>query len=81
MQTSAPQVELDMNWERAIALVDTAMYMAKARGRNGACSIRRIDASGSVELEEIIQSLEKSAREGRAELHFQHGPAVRGALS
>jgi diguanylate cyclase (GGDEF)-like protein len=80
MQTSVPQARLDVNWERAIALVDTAMYMAKARGRNGACSIRRIDAADTLQLEDIIQTLEKSARDGLAELHFQHGPVVRGAL-
>jgi diguanylate cyclase (GGDEF)-like protein len=81
MRTSTPQVDLDVNWERAISLVDTAMYLAKAHGRNGACSILRIDAASSAELEEITQQLEKSVREGRVDLHFQHGPSVRGTLS
>jgi diguanylate cyclase (GGDEF)-like protein len=81
MRTSAPQADLDVNWERAISLVDTAMYLAKAHGRNGACSILRIDASGPAELEEITQQLEQSAREGRVDLRFQHGPAVHGTLS
>ena len=81
MRTSTPQSDLDINWERAISLVDTAMYMAKAHGRNGACSIQRIDAASTAEVEEIIAQLEKSVREGRVELHFQHGPAVRGALT
>ena len=81
MRTSHPQADLDVNWERAISLVDTAMYMAKAHGRNGACSILRIDASGPADVEEIIEQLEKSVREGRVDLHFQHGPGVRGALT
>jgi len=81
MRTSAPQSDLEINWERAISLVDTAMYMAKAHGRNGACSILRVDAANTAEVEEIIAQLEKSVREGRVELHFQHGPAVRGALT
>ncbi len=81
MRTSAPQSDLEINWERAISLVDTAMYMAKAHGRNGACSIQRIDAASTAEVEEVIAQLEKSVREGRVELHFQHGPAVRGALT
>ena len=81
MRTSTPQSDLDINWERAISLVDTAMYMAKAHGRNGACSIQRIDAASTAEVEEIIAQLEKSVREGRVDLHFQHGPAVRGALT
>ena len=80
LRTLAAEGELDVNWERAIALVDNAMYMAKAHGRNGACCVRRVDAAGTGQLEEIIQTLEASARDGRAQLHFQHGPAVRGAL-
>ena len=81
MRTSTPQSDLAINWERAISLVDTAMYMAKAHGRNGACSIQRIDAASTAEVEEVIAQLEKSVREGRVELRFQQGPAVRGALT
>jgi diguanylate cyclase (GGDEF)-like protein len=81
MRTSTPQADLAVNWERAISLVDTAMYMAKAHGRNGACSILRVDATSPAQVEEIIAQLEKSVREGRVDLHFQHGPAVRGALT
>ena len=78
---SASGGEVDVHWERAIALVDTAMYMVKARGRNGACCIRRVDAADAMQLESIVQSLETAADEGRVELHMQQGPAVRGALS
>jgi len=78
MRQSTPQPELEIDWERAISLVDTAMYLAKAHGRNGACSIRRIDAADAGQLEQISQQLEQSVREGRVELHFQHGPAVAG---
>ena len=81
MRTSTPQADLAVNWERAISLVDTAMYMAKAHGRNGACSILRVDATSPAQVEEIIEQLTKSVREGRVDLHFQHGPAVRGALT
>jgi diguanylate cyclase (GGDEF)-like protein len=79
MRTSTPQSDLEVNWERAISLVDTAMYMAKAHGRNGACSILRIDAQTTDEVEQIIEQLEKSVREGRVDLHFQIGPGARGA--
>ena len=78
MRTSAPQPDLDVRWERAISLVDAAMYMAKAHGRNGACSVLRVDAADAGELEAVIAQLEKSMREGRVELQFQQGPAVRG---
>jgi len=81
LRTSDPSAELDINWERAVSLADTAMYMAKAHGRNGACSIVRVDAANMADVEEIIQQLEKSVGEGRVELHFQQGPPVRGALT
>jgi diguanylate cyclase (GGDEF)-like protein len=68
--------EVDVPWERAVAMVDAAMYLAKARGRNGACSIVRVEAHDAVEIEQVIEQLEKSEREGRVELHFQHGPPV-----
>jgi len=53
------------------------MYLAKAHGRNGACSLRRVDAHGLEQVEEFIEHLEKAAGDGRAELHFQQGPGVR----
>jgi diguanylate cyclase (GGDEF)-like protein len=81
LRTSDPDAELEVTWERAVSLADTAMYMAKAHGRNGACSIVRVDAEGLDDVEEIIQQLEKSIGDGRVELRFQHGPAVRGALT
>ncbi len=81
MRTGTPQADLEVTWERAISLVDTAMYMAKAHGRNGACSIVRIDASSTAEVEQVIEQLEKSVREGRVELQFQHGPRLRGPLA
>ncbi len=81
MPTSAPQAELSINYERAIALVDAAMYMAKARGRNGACCIRSVDAESMTQLEAIVQSLEASWQEGRVDLHLQPGPPVRALAS
>ncbi|HEY8973572.1 MAG TPA: GGDEF domain-containing protein [Burkholderiaceae bacterium] len=71
------QRELPLNWERAISLVDAAMYLAKAHGRNGACSLRRVDAEGLAQVEEFIEHLEKAAADGRVELHFQQGPSLR----
>ena len=64
LRTSA-QAELDVNWERAISLVDTAMYMAKAHGRNGACSILRVDAESPEAVEQVIEQLERSATTSR----------------
>ena len=79
LRTASPQTDLDVHWERAISLVDTAMYMAKAHGRNGACSLVRVAATRMADVEEIIRRLEKSVADGRVDLHFQQGPAVQGA--
>ena len=80
MRGSPLQPELRIHWERAISLVDRAMYMAKARGRNGACGIQRIAAATDAELEQIAEHVEQSEREGRIELRFLHGPGpARGA--
>ena len=79
LRTRATPSELAVPWERAIALVDTAMYIAKARGRNGACSVHRVDAANTAQLETIMLSIEKAEQEGRVDLHLQQGPAVWGA--
>ncbi|HEX7638111.1 MAG TPA: diguanylate cyclase, partial [Burkholderiaceae bacterium] len=71
MPTSGSPAELVVPWERAIALVDAAMYLAKAHGRNRACGVRRVDAASSVALEELMRSIEQAASEGRADLHLQ----------
>jgi diguanylate cyclase (GGDEF)-like protein len=73
---AGPQPELAVSWQRAVSLVDAAMYLAKSHGRNGACCIHRIDAGGE-EIEHLAGHLERAAAEGRAQLRFQSGPAVR----
>ena len=65
---------LAVGWERAVSLVDAAMYLAKAHGRNGACGIVRVDVAHADELEQLAEHLEQGAADGRVELHFQHGP-------
>jgi len=81
LHRGAAQPELALNWERAISLVDAAMYLAKAHGRNGACSLRRVTADGLAQVEEVIEHLEKAAADGRVELHFQQGPGVRNGFA
>ncbi len=75
---SSASSELAVSWERAVSLVDAAMYLAKAHGRNGACCIRHIDA-GAGELEDVAARLEQAADEGRVALQFQHGPPLQEA--
>ena len=81
MRTSTPQADLRINWERAISLVDTAMYMVKAHGRNGACSVVRVDATDDAGLERIVEHIEQSQRDGLVELRFQQGPAAHAVVT
>ena len=63
------------SWAQALSLVDTALYLAKAHGRNRACGVRRLDAEVCTEAG---LDLEAAWRGGQAELVFQAGPATGG---
>jgi len=64
---------LRVSWERAINLVDTAMYLAKAHGRNRAYGVRLLQARDEAALEEITRSLESAWRDGQVELTLLQG--------
>jgi diguanylate cyclase (GGDEF)-like protein len=65
---------LRVAWERAINLVDTAMYLAKAHGRNRAYGVRLLrDDGGEAELDTIAKALEAAAHDGRVELLLLQG--------
>jgi len=65
---------LAVTWERAINLVDTAMYLAKAHGRNRAYGVRTLHASDEPQLAAIGKSLEAAWRAGEVSLTHLHGP-------
>jgi len=65
-----------LNWEQAIELVDTAMYLAKAHGRNRAYGIRLMHAADAAEVMQTAQTLEKQWQAGRVALTLLHGPSV-----
>ncbi|HJV62619.1 MAG TPA: GGDEF domain-containing protein [Albitalea sp.] len=67
---------LAVSWERAIDLVDTAMYLAKAHGRNRAYGVRLLHARDEAQLDEITRSLEDAWREGQVGLTLLHGPSA-----
>ena len=64
---------LRVSWERAINLVDTAMYLAKAHGRNRAYGVRLLHARDEASLEEITHSLEAAWRDGQVALTLLQG--------
>jgi alpha-D-ribose 1-methylphosphonate 5-triphosphate diphosphatase PhnM len=57
-----------VSWERAINLVDTAMYLAKAHGRNRAYGVHLLHARDEAALQEITRSLESAWRDGQVSL-------------
>ncbi|MBT9455666.1 MAG: GGDEF domain-containing protein [Burkholderiaceae bacterium] len=66
--------DLAINWERAINLVDTVMYMAKAHGRNRAYGIDQLDVQDESALDELAQGMDAAWREGRVGLRALQGP-------
>lgn len=59
---------LPVPWERAVNLVDTAMYLAKAHGRNRAYGVRLRQAANDESLQAITGALEAAAQDGRVAL-------------
>ncbi|HEY2927443.1 tetratricopeptide repeat-containing diguanylate cyclase [Piscinibacter sp.] len=74
-------MRLNVSWERAINLVDTAMYLAKAHGRNRAYGVRLLHASDEGLLDEITRALEDAWREGRVALTLLQGPGPREVVA
>ncbi len=65
---------LAVPWERAMALVDTALYLAKAHGRNLAYGIRSLQARDDRGLAAVSHDLEAAWRAGQVQLAVLRGP-------
>ena len=63
-----------LDWERAIDLVDTVMYMAKAHGRNKAYGIASMSAQGREALLALQGRLEAAWQAGQVQLLALQGP-------
>jgi len=62
------------SWEAAVDLVDKAMYLAKAGGRNRACGVEPLHAADATTLAHIARSLAAASHEGRVRLTVLDGP-------
>jgi diguanylate cyclase (GGDEF)-like protein len=60
-------------WERAVNLVDMALYLAKAHGRNRAYGLQGFGDARQVCMEEIEENLERAWREGQVKLSVVMG--------
>ena len=72
---------LRVSWERAINLVDTAMYLAKAHGRNRAYGVRLLAPCDENSLESITRSLESAWRDGQVGLTLLQGGSAMAAAA
>jgi diguanylate cyclase (GGDEF)-like protein len=63
-----------LTWEKAIDRVDTAMYLAKAHGRNRAYGVRALQDEDGALVTAQPGTLENAWRSGRADLIHLSGP-------
>ena len=69
---------LAVAWEPAINLVDTALYLAKAHGRNRAYGVGLLHAQTVQGLQAITAALESAWRDGQVTLTLLRGPLLEG---
>ena len=60
-------------WDRAIRLVDTAMYLAKAHGRNRAYGVTLLHARDEAGIDAVANALEAAWRDGKVALTLLQG--------
>ncbi len=65
-----------MSWERAVNLVDMALYLAKSHGRNRAYGVRGFAKFGQTTMEAIEQNLEQAWRDGFVDMSVVLGGAA-----
>ena len=69
-----PPSDIPLPWDSAIGLVDMALYMAKANGRNRAYGIRRLAHSNPETLAAAERDLEHASKAGLVEMRVVYGP-------
>ena len=74
-----PPEDIHLPWERAVSLVDMALYMAKLHGRNCAYGIRKLRRSDDEAMARIERNLESAWANGMVEMHLEPGPEVGAA--
>jgi diguanylate cyclase (GGDEF)-like protein len=60
-------------WERVVNLMDMALYLAKAHGRNRAYGVRCFTSSGPAVMQAAEQDLERAWRDGLVEMSIVLG--------
>jgi diguanylate cyclase (GGDEF)-like protein len=73
--------EHPLPWERAVNLVDMALYMAKGHGRNRAYGVRGFSNFDATSMEHIEQDLESAWRDGFVDLSVVLGTLPEAPLA
>ena len=71
-----PPEDVMLSWERAISLIDMALYLAKLHGRNCAYGIRGLRQTDEESLASIERNFEKAWEDGMVDLHLMPGPDI-----
>src|SRR5450830_1496791 len=73
--------EHPLPWERAVNLVDMALYMAKGHGRNRAYGVRGFVKDSGATIEQIEQDLEQAWRSGAVDMSVVLGSWTETAVN
>ncbi|MCC7216639.1 MAG: diguanylate cyclase [Burkholderiales bacterium] len=81
MALPLPPTSAPLSWDRAIGLVDMALYMAKVNGRNRAYGIKRLVRDDGEDLAAVERDLERAAESGLVEMQVLYGPIPASGVS
>ncbi len=81
MSMPLPPASAPLSWDRAIGLVDMALYMAKVNGRNRAFGIKRLVREGDDVLAAVERDLEHAWKAGLVEMQVLYGPSPASGVS
>jgi diguanylate cyclase (GGDEF)-like protein len=75
MAMPLPPSRIPLSWDRAIGLVDMALYMAKVNGRNRAYGVLRLVSDDAEALAAAERDLEHAWESGLVEMKVLYGPS------
>ncbi len=75
MAMPLPPSRIPLSWDRAIGLVDMALYMAKVNGRNRAYGLQRLVSDDAEALAAAERDLEHAWKAGLVDMKVLYGPS------
>ncbi len=81
MPMPLPPAFAPLSWDRAIGLVDMALYMAKVNGRNRAYGLKRVLGDDADALPAAERDLQHAWKSGLVEMQVLYGPIPASGVS